>query len=245
MPMKPAWWHISLTIMGVACGVLASWLYLTQATLRAEESSSPNARLIAMINNLETQTQAMENRLVSLREELGEKQQRSSGGEDQISALEEELHLLEAQAGLREVVGPGVVITLDDNNSGALAAQQANPGFYQPDNFLIHDKNILYLVNELKRAGAEAIAVNNQRVVPNSTIRCVGTVILVNSARLAPMYEIKAIGDPEALEKEITNGEEFPYLKAKGFPVKINKVNEMVIPAYKGGLNTDYLHPAE
>lgn len=243
--MKPTRWHISLTIMGVAFGVLTSWLYLTQATLRAEESTSPNARLIALINNLEDQTQAMENRLVSLRKELEEKQQQRVGGEYQVNVLEKELRLLEAQAGLRDVVGPGVVITLDDNNSGALAAQQANPGFYQPENFLIHDKNILYLVNELKRAGAEAIAVNNQRLVANSTIRCVGTVILVNSARLAPVYEIKAIGDPVALEKAIINGEEFPYLKAKEFPVKITRVNEMIIPAYKGGFNTDHLQPAE
>lgn len=242
--MKPTWWHISLTIMGVACGVLISWLYLTQSTLRAEESTAPNARLIALINHLEEQTQVMENRLVSLRKELEGKQQRQTGGEYRVTALEAELRMLEAQAGLREVAGPGVVITLDDNNSGALSAQQANPGFYQPDNFLIHDKNILYLVNELKRAGAEAIAVNNQRIVPSSTIRCVGTVILVNSARLAPVYEIKAVGDPEALEKAIANGEEFPYLKAKEFPVKITRVNDMLIPAYKGGFDTDHLQPA-
>ena len=69
-----------------------------------------------------------------------------------------------------------------------------------PNRYIIHYENLLYLVNDLRNAGAEGISINGQRIVVSSEIRCVGNVILVNTTRLAPPFEISAIGDPKALE---------------------------------------------
>ncbi len=68
---------------------------------------------------------------------------------------------------------------------------------------LIHDEDLLKLVNELKAAGAEAITVNEQRVVASTEIRCAGPTISVNNNRISPPYVIQAIGDPAGLESAL------------------------------------------
>ena len=55
-------------------------------------------------------------------------------------------------------------------------------------------QDLLYIINDLKRGGAEAISINEQRIISTSEIRCVGNTILVNTTRLAPPYHIKVIG---------------------------------------------------
>ncbi|MDN5344294.1 MAG: hypothetical protein PWQ18_405, partial [Clostridia bacterium] len=125
--------------------------------------------------------------------------------------------------------------------AGAQAAEKSSQATYNPENFIIHDKNVLYLVNELRAAGAEAIAVNGQRIVTNSDIRCVGTVIMVNSTRLAPPYEVQAIGNPDTLLAAVEKSVDFSLLKSRDFPVKVAKSPNLTLPAYKGGFPQDYV----
>ena len=66
--------------------------------------------------------------------------------------------------------------------------------------YIIHDDDLLRVINELRAAGAEAIAINGERIVAMSEIRCAGPTLSVNNNRSAPPYEIKAIGNPNNLE---------------------------------------------
>lgn len=153
--------------------------------------------------------------------------------------LQNQIQRLKLRAGLIEVTGPGIIIVLDDNITGAEAAKTNQPALYDPEDYIVHDKNLLYLVSSLK-GQAEALAINNQRILPNSDIRCVGTVIMVNSTRLAPPYEIKAIGNPDLLEAAVMNSDEYIYLKSKEMPVKLTKADIINIPAYKGSHSLNY-----
>ena len=108
----------------------------------------------------------------------------------------------------------------------------------------MHDKSLLYLVSAL-RGQAEAIGINNQRLVASSDIRCVGTVIMVNSTRLAPPYEIKAIGNPKLLEATVLNSDEYFFLKSKEMPVTITQMEEISLPALKGSNTANYAHPVK
>ncbi len=98
-------------------------------------------------------------------------------------------------ASLTPVQGPGVVVTLTDSKKKLPTSM---PVGMAPPN-IIHDSDINQVVNELRAAGAEAIAVNNQRLVVTSAIRSAGPTILVNNAPQTPPYVIKAIGDPKTL----------------------------------------------
>ena len=110
--------------------------------------------------------------------------------------MKKELEKVRMNAGLLAGTGQGVVITLDDSN---LPRQ---PG-EDPNLFLIHDEDLLKVINELFAAGAEAVSVNGQRIITNSEIRCVGPTIIINSIKLAPPFIIQAVGDPEILETSL------------------------------------------
>lgn len=230
-------WPFYITIICVISGIFIAWQLRHNAEVKAARVQNPKADLVETIESLENETSQLEDELKKVREEINALQGQQTGGKNQISQQKKELEWQRALAGLVPVYGPGIIITLDDNKKGDQAAKKNQVPEYNPENYIIHDKDILYLVSELKHAGAEAISVNGQRIVTNSNIRCAGTVILINLTRLAPPYEIRSIGKVEQLVESIENGEEYPYLKYKGFPVSIKKSDNIVIPAYSGNFS--------
>ena len=100
------------------------------------------------------------------------------------------------QAGYQKLQGKGVIIELMDSE------EEAGDG-ENPNNLLIHDQDILILLNDLKVAGAEALSVNGQRIVARSEIKCSGATITINGTTYGQPFIIKAIGDPKQLEAAV------------------------------------------
>lgn len=150
---------------------------------------------------------------------------------DATRELQEELKKSNMAAGLLPVKGPGIVITLNDS------PRQLQPG-EDPNGLLVHDSDIQDVVSELRASGAEAISINNERIIAMSEIRCAGTTILVNTNKVAPPFVIKAIGDPQMMESGLTiKGGVVQKLKDYGLLVQIQKNEKVQIPAYSGALN--------
>jgi len=145
-----------------------------------------------------------------------------------IQAFQEDLKTAQLRAGLTPVTGPGVEIILDDNYNG----MRENPGG-DPNSFIIHYDDILSIVSDLRAAGAEAIAINDQRLIGISELRCVGNVILVNTTRLAPPFVIAAIGNPSILSDMVAHGR-YSSLMTNSFPVAMSTGEDLVLPAYRG-----------
>lgn len=238
--VKP--WQAYVAIIGVISGFLLVSQIQAQLAQRASTQENRNMALVRAIENSKKQIDQLGKEMEALRKQIKDMQDSQLSGENEVSGLQDKLTQLQGLAGLTPVQGPGIVIVLDDNTAGAEAAK-TDPSTYQPEDWIIHDKNILYIVNELREAGAEAIAVNDQRVVGTTEIRCQGNVINVNQVPLAPPYEIKAIGDPARLEQAIASGEEFPYLKLRQFPVKLSQSQHLELPAYRSNLKVDALKP--
>ncbi len=160
-----------------------------------------------------------------------------------LGATEPNQQLNQAQflAGMTSVQGPGVIVTLTDSNKpfpGGL------PALLMPPN-IIHDGDINLVVNELKAAGAEAVAVNDQRLVATSSIRCVGPVVNVNNVSQAPPFVIKAIGDPKTLVAAMTlPGGVGTQLKAFDPAMfTVQQAATLTLPAYSGGNTPRYAKP--
>ncbi|NLC76177.1 MAG: DUF881 domain-containing protein [Clostridia bacterium] len=233
-------WPLTLTLISIISGILLVSIILTNQAARSEAADSSNADLIEIINRLEEETLALEEMIDEKRDRIDEiREQQVEKGT--LATLQSELEWLRRRTGLTQVTGPGITVVLDDNEELAAAAKANAPLTFDPNSYIIHDKDLLYLVNDLRLGGAEAISINNQRIISSSDIRCVGTVILVNSMRLAPPYEIRAIGDPEKLTKQVLNGQTFPWLKDRSFPVEIIEEESIQIPTYKGGFSTAHL----
>ena len=136
--------------------------------------------------------------------------------------------------GLSEVTGPGVIITVADSEIDSNSV-------LNPSDLVVHDRDILKIVNELKNAGAEAISINDQRVILTTSIICGGNIISINGERIGSPFEIKAIGLPETLANLSRPGGYLSSLEDRKLNVTLKKNNEITIPKYSGVLNFKYL----
>ncbi len=143
-------------------------------------------------------------------------------------------------ASLTPVKGPGVIITLTDS-------QKNGDEILIADNGIIHYLDVLKVVNELYNAGAEAVDINSQRLGPGSDVRCVGSVILVDTVKIAPPVAIRAIGDPKTLMGAMNlPGGVFEELRSVDpAMVKIEPAKELLLPAYDGATSRKYAKEVE
>jgi uncharacterized protein YlxW (UPF0749 family) len=111
-----------------------------------------------------------------------------------------------------------------------------------PNLLLVHYDHLLFLVNELWVAGAEAVAVNGERVVAQTGFTCAGSMILAGTKKLAPPYVIHAIGNPATLRAALTmpGGYVEAQIEPYGLGITITEKEDLFIPAYRENLTFDH-----
>ena len=110
--------------------------------------------------------------------------------EEHYEVLVKEAEQLRILLGELPAVGKGVTVTLRDNEYG---------GVGNPNDYIVHEGHIFTIINELKISGAEAIAINGQRLKANSYISCNGPVITVDGNQYPAPFVIEAVGNPSSL----------------------------------------------
>jgi uncharacterized protein YlxW (UPF0749 family) len=200
------------------------------------------------------QTARGQTSLQSLSAELEEVMREGSQLQEQIRAIEEEMDEImnqwenndnpmlnelvrerkEAQlfSGMTDVKGSGVIITLND----APARTEVDPS-----ELIIHDMDILEIMNELRAAGAQALSINDERILSTSKQFCAGPTILINQNRYPVPYIIKAIGDPEALYTALEESEAVIIMRIYNIQVDIRKEQEIVIPKFKAYQDIEHM----
>ena len=155
-----------------------------------------------------------------------------------LQQLQKDLEDTKLKAGLVPVQGPGIEIILNDRKRDSVLNDNPNLFSY----FIVHDSDMLHVINELRGAGAEAIAVNGTRIVATSRISCGGPTINVGKyERFAPPFIIQAIGDPEKLLEAFRKENSIYHdLIAWGLEFQIKKLNSIEIPRYFGDTNHAY-----
>lgn len=167
---------------------------------------------------------------------LSEFQRQAATDSDYSGILAKQLEQAEIIAGLVDVEGPGIIFTLDDSKSHT----NIDPLF--ADYYVVHDSDLLMVINELRDAGAEAISINGERILSTSEIRCAGSVVSVNNNRHSAPFEIRAIGDPEQLESALRmRGGIMDTLKMSDIEMSIKKSNKLKILRYAGAINFKYV----
>jgi uncharacterized protein YlxW (UPF0749 family) len=194
---KPAWRRASAfglrTLTLVLVGFMLAVAY-REAVAAEPERSRAHAGLVNEIKSAQERTDAMQARSEKLRREVTAAEQAALGGSaEQLRRVREQ----EAAAGLAAVTGPGVVVRLSD------APAPIDPNTGRPSTSAVSrvlDVDLQGVVNALWAAGAEAIAVNGQRLTATSTIRAAGDAVLVDYRPVTSPYEVSAIG-PDDLER--------------------------------------------
>jgi uncharacterized protein YlxW (UPF0749 family) len=206
----------------VVTGLLLA-IAVNQVRGTADAVSAERAALAERVQAESGRVQQLEGDVTGLRDDVRVLQQSTLRAQGQrIEALAAGLS---AQVGTTEVTGPGLVVVLDD----------AEP---LPDGSVpgaVLDVDLQRVVNGLWAAGAEAVAVGPERLTPLSAIRSANDIVLVNYTPLPPPYEIRAIGDPQALRSAVLTGPAGQWLAAvaasDGIRYTVRTVESTTLPA--------------
>lgn len=202
--------------------------FMLSVQYKATERSKTSVR-DARVEDLSARLKIVEGEKEQLLQEIKELKDYAGRG-----VSDSELQRLQLMSGAVPVEGKGVEIFLDD--SKIEKKQGKNPNLY-----IIHDEDLLRVLNELRAAGAEAISVNDQRIVAMSEIRCAGPTISINNVRSAPPYSIKALGNPKTLDSALRlKGGVVETFEFWGIQVKIKKSDKVHVPAFKGVRTYEY-----
>ena len=125
--------------------------------------------------------------------------------------------------GENDLTGKGVIIEIRDSD------KLVKPG-ENPNDFLVHDQDLLRIINDLKISGAEAISINGQRYMSFSEIKCSGPTVTINGKTYGQPFVIKAIGDPANLEAAIKSIDSYSYMLNSIYGIKIDvRTSESVV----------------
>ena len=175
--------------LSVVVGILGFLVVTAVVTGQAErQKAAPRkAELVALIDDRQRLVDDLDSAVESLRRDVAAEQARASRATSLDRQEARALAALAEQAGTVPLRGPGLVVSLAPSTREAPSPEEA--GAYQ-----IHDTDLQLVVNELWAAGAEAVAVNDSRLVATTPIRAAGGTIVVNFRPLSPPYRVSAIG---------------------------------------------------
>ncbi len=223
----------------LTAGLLAVGLLLTTAFVQTREraGSAEEARdaLVAEVDARETANGRAQRQLDRLRAAVQRDQREALALTGAGAALSTRLADLEAITGAGAVTGPGMTVRLDEapDDTGA----DVDPRTDVTDDGRVTDRDLQTVVNEIWAAGAEAVAVNGQRLTALSAIRSAGDAVLVDFRPLNPPYEVAAIGDPETLRTTFVGGFGGSYLQVLqgyGITYAVEDAGRLELPASAG-----------
>ena len=226
--------NLAITLICVILGTMIAWQYksinynqniATFQNKRLEELQDELIKLQKSNNELRT-------RLQELKDENMAYERNRVGNDEAEKIMRKKLEEARIFGGLVPVKGKGIIITLDNNGYATVT-----------------EGDIFDVVNELRAAGAQAISVNDERIVAMSEIRETGKYILINGVQMEAPFVIKAISDPDKLERSlmIIDGV-IDRLKDYQLNVSLKKSDEIIIPAVRDDgsiIKTDLLTPVK
>lgn len=224
---------VALVVLGTLLGT--AW-WQTQGTRPAGVSA--REQLAAEITRQDAAASALARHNTALQEQIDTERARQLQRQSQ-GALASQVAVLGLVTGALSAVGPGIMLTLDDAKQAAPDVNGSDPRARQKaDDGRVLDVDLQLVVNGLWASGAEAVAINDQRLTALSAVRSAGQAILVDYRPLRPPYRIWAIGDPATLQPRFSDGpggQLVQYLK-DNFGVRVNLATaaRLVLPASAG-----------
>ena len=220
-------------IMTVSIGLVATILTMVmftqfktvyQTDITAIETMR-ETELRTELSDWKNKYEEVEARLEETESKIAEYQSQISNSEEISNILENDLFETEEYLGYTKLKGEGIVVRLEDNE------------FKQIERW-----DLLALINELKLAGAEAISVNDERIISRTEIATVGyQFILINGNRIPSPFIVKAIGNKKYLESAITiKGGYVDEMKVNEKTINYAVEDEVEIPAYNSKITFDY-----
>jgi uncharacterized protein YlxW (UPF0749 family) len=190
------------------------------------------------VNDLQT-------RDADLNKEVGRLSRQVS--DSQVTDLQRQADLLREPSGFTAVRGPGLTVVLNDAPKSEIDAAAEPGNDVSQDELVVHQQDIQAVVNALWAGGAEAITIQDQRVISTTGIKCVGNTVVLHGVTYSPPYRIAAIGNPADLQASLDASD---YVHAYLFFVdhyqlgyQVTSSVSLKMPAYTGAATLKYARP--
>jgi uncharacterized protein YlxW (UPF0749 family) len=217
--------QITLTVVSFLLGLLLVTQFYTQGKLASAAQTQSTSDQAMIISGLVEGNAGLRKEVAALESESA--QYDLTSGETNLESMVSELNKLRIINGLVEVAGPGVEIKI----SGSVTALDLQD-----------------LMNEVRNAGAEALAMNGYRLVARSVVVGTNGSIVMDENRLTPPYRLQAIGDPQALERALVRKGGLVSLLEFAYPdatIAVARQDRMVLPLYQGKYEFRYARTAQ
>ncbi len=219
---------LAFLILGIALSVQ----YRTILNINKQKETIA-AKLEKTKSELDTEKSTKEQLLAEISQNEKKKQEylKEFANQANDDKLNNDLKIVGTFAGLTNVKGSGIIISIKDNKVNTIGITE-NAKF-----LIIHDMDLVWICNELKKAGAQAMSINDERVISFTEQTCAGPSIRINNKRMTSPYEIRAIGDQELLSSCLDKSEIAKMMREFGINLDIVKEKEVFIPKYNGKLD--------
>lgn len=223
-------WQVTLGVALLALGFLVA-AQLAAEGPRVRYTSEERTPLVETALSLQTTQDDLKKQIVQLREDIQALEADSAGSQATIRSLNDELEQARIAAGLIRMTGTGLVLKLEDSS------RPVAPGANEAD-YVVSAADLRTVVDQLWLAGAEGIAINDERVATTTAIIDIGGAVLVNTAYVAGPYQIAAIG-PSDLFARISGQpgfQEFVVTRVGGFGLELSRAEPPAVdlPAFAG-----------
>lgn len=207
---------IAITFICIILGTMVAWQYKS-INYNQNVAISQNRRVEELkdeIIRLQNTNNELRARLEEIKEENMAFEKGRIDSNETTKLLQDQLKRARTFGGLVDVIGKGVVVTIDNNEFAKVA-----------------ERDIFDVINELRAAGAQAISVNEERIVAMSEIRETGRYILINGVQMEAPFVIKAISNPDNLERSLNMIDGvIDRLKEWQLKATVKKMDEVIIP---------------
>jgi len=228
---------IAAIVAFAAAGFLlaASTLTANGSDIRVERP----AQLRDLVQNEANKIDKLENNLIDIQSEIEEITNGSVRSE--IESTQVKIQQLSPVAGFTSMVGPGLVITLND----APQVDLSIPENERPDvnDLLIHQEDVQSVVNALWAGGAQGVSLMGKRVIATSAVKCVGNTLLLHGKVYSPPFRIEAVGDVTKLTKSLRDDPNVAilqdYVDLFGLVYEVQRAALIELPPYEGSLLLD------
>ncbi|MGY1837561.1 DUF881 domain-containing protein [Blastococcus sp. SYSU DS0510] len=236
---SPSAWGALVPVVALAAGLL----FATSG--RTAEGSDLRAGEVTQLSQLVEERDAavarQERQLVQLQEQLQRLTAQVATRDGAVAEVQAVAEADAPEAGLTPVVGSGVVITLDDApqpSDGSL------PTGARPDDLVIHQSDVQGVVNAVWAAGADAVAIMDQRLISTSAVRCVGNTLLLRGRTYSPPFVITAVVDAPQVEAALDASPQVAVfeqaVRSWGLTFEVRERPQLTVPAYDGGLTLQH-----
>lgn len=233
-PGHRAAYRVLVPVTALGAGLLFA---LSASTAQGTDLRAERQEVAGLVEDQQRDVEQLEKQARALREAVAAQAGSAAAGDSRVQAEQDRAAALAGAAGLTEVTGPGLRVSLDD----APRPEGGEPASDNPDDLVVHQQDLQAVVNALWSGGADAMTLMGQRIVSTSAVRCVGNTVVLHGQVYGPPFVVEAIGEPAALRDALdaAPGVDFfrTFVDRFGLGYDVRTLGSLTLPAYDGTLD--------